>query len=151
MKNFKPGDYVLVQNTDKEGRWTKRGHIFQVTKGKNSYIINLYDGSVSERHCHHISDDKACSLYPEMTNNNQGQEDDRFEINDDDTVQSQEIAATHPTIVQPGTQIDDPTPFPTQETGAGTGIPVQQERQTQQVWQPNIPHTRSKGPLPNSV
>ena len=59
VKNYLPGEKVIVQNVDKYGRWVKRGEISYETQGKDSYVITPDDGSQTERHHHWIRVDKA--------------------------------------------------------------------------------------------
>ena len=54
VKNFIPEDYMIIQNVDKDGMWVKGGQISHATQRKNSYVINLEDGSQLERYHHHI-------------------------------------------------------------------------------------------------
>ena len=66
LSNYQPNDRVILQDMDKKGRWIKRGKIIRETRGKNSFIVQLDDGTEYERHCHHIRDDKAHKDYNEV-------------------------------------------------------------------------------------
>ena len=63
VKNYVPLDQVILQDTDRKGHWTQKGKIISMTKGKNSYIVELEDGTRFERHHHQMCDDKSHPLY----------------------------------------------------------------------------------------
>ena len=50
VRGYVQGDKVIVQNVDKAARWVQKGEIIYQTKGVDSFMIRMEDGSSMIHH-----------------------------------------------------------------------------------------------------